>query len=293
MLKISFTDFWYGFQEDNNIITNILKEIFEEEIKITLPRQADVCFFTIYGKNHKRILRKFRDKSFLFLGENIRPNIFDAPFSLSGDFNSYGGKNMRLPLWYLEIDWFNTNIGTVRIEDVEPKLVEKGTFTADDFAKKKDCVAIFNNPEGTRIDMFEKLKSIMLVEAYGKLFKKSFDNGWDYIQKIKKMEDYKFNYCPENSLYPGYYTEKCFHAKVAGCIPIYFAESFVIKDFRKECFINMYDYLEFEDLAKFLKEIKNDYQYLAKIANEPLLHEIPDLNKIKNFLYKSIKKIIN
>ena len=63
MLKISFTDFWPGFQEKNNLITNILKEIFDEEIKITIPRQADVCFFTIFGKNHKRIIRKFREKS--------------------------------------------------------------------------------------------------------------------------------------------------------------------------------------------------------------------------------------
>ena len=107
MLKISFTDFWPGFQENNNLITNILKEIFEEEIKITLPRHADVCFLTICGKNHKRIIRKFKDKSFLFLGENIRPNIYDVPFMLSGDFNSYGGKNMRLPYGFWKLIGIN------------------------------------------------------------------------------------------------------------------------------------------------------------------------------------------
>ena len=107
------------------------------------------------------------------------------------------------------------------------------------------------------------------------------------------MANYKFNFCPENSLFPGYYTEKCFHAKLSGCIPIYFADSHVSKDFRKESFINMYDYLEFEKLAKYIEEIKNDYNLLAELANEPLLHEIPDLTNIKNFLYQSIKKIIN
>ena len=52
----------------------------------------------------------------------------------------------------------------------------------------------------------------------------------------------------------------------------------------------MYDYLEFEKLAKYIEEIKNDYNLLAELANEPLLHEIPDLTNIKNFLYQSIKK---
>ena len=293
MLKISFTDFWPGFQEDNNLITNILKEIFEEEIKITLPRHADVCFLTICGKNHKRIIRKFKDKSFLFLGENIRPNIYDVPFMLSGDFNSYGGKNMRLPLWFLEIDWYKSNLGIIQLEDVEKTLVNYGKFTSDDLARRQDCITIFNNEEGTRMDMFNKLNSVVEVEAFGKPFNNWFPTYSDYRSKIKKMGNFKFNYCPENSLYPGYYTEKCFHAKVAGCIPIYFAESHVNKDFRKDSFINMYDYLEFEELANFIKEIKNDYSFLAKLANEPLLHAIPNLNNIKNFLYQSIKKIIN
>ena len=163
MLKISFTDFWPGFQEKNNLITNILKEIFDEEIKITIPRQADVCFFTIFGKNHKRIIRKFREKSILFLGENIRPNIYDVPFTLSGDFNSYGGINMRLPLWFLEIDWYKSNLGIIQLEDIEKNLVNYGKFTSDDLARRQDCITIFNNKEGTRMDMFEKLKNVMEV----------------------------------------------------------------------------------------------------------------------------------
>ena len=110
MLKISFTDFWDGFDNNNNLIINILKDIFNPQIVITSPRNADVCFVTICGKNHKKILKKYREKCILFLGENIRPNNYNVPFSLSSDFNTYDGKNARLPLWYLEIDWYKTNI---------------------------------------------------------------------------------------------------------------------------------------------------------------------------------------
>ena len=71
-------------------------------------------------------------------------------------------------------------------------------------------------------------------------------------------------------------------------LDIYFADYHVHNDFRKESFINMYDYLEFKDLSKYLSEVKKDYSYLAKLANEPLLKNIPKLNSIKDFLLKSI-----
>ncbi len=304
MLKISFTDFWDGFDNNNNLIINILKDIFNPQIVITSPRNADVCFVTICGKNHKKILKKYREKCILFLGENIRPNNYNVPFSLSSDFNTYDGKNARLPLWYLEIDWYKTNLGVIKIDEIEKKLISYGKFKSDDFSKRKDCITIFNNPEGTRMFMLNKLNKIMSVESYGKLFNnplgpkmnhnlfnKIFPIYCDYQSKISKINNFKFNFCPENSLYPGYYTEKCFHAKVSGSIPIYFADSHVNKDFRKESFINIYDYIDFNDLTNYLIEIKNDYDFLSKLANEPLLKSMPSLDLIKNFLYKSINYI--
>tara|TARA_A100001035_G_scaffold254821_1_gene228970 strand:+ start:226 stop:1146 length:921 start_codon:yes stop_codon:yes gene_type:complete len=304
MLKISFTDFWIDFNEKNNLITNILNELFNSEILVTKPNKADVCFVSICGKKHKKVIEKYNEKCILFLGENIRPNKYKVPFSLTSDFNSYGGTNMRLPLWYFEIDWFRTNIGIIKVDEIEKKLINYGQLTADDIANRKDCITIFNNPEGSRMDMLKELEKIMYVEKYGTLFNNplgpktnnSFINKFfpvysDYQSKIEKMTNFKFNFCPENSLFPGYYTEKCFHAKIAGCIPIYFADYHVHNDFRKESFINMYDYLEFQDLSKYLSEVKKDYSHLAKLANEPLLKSIPKLNSIKDFLLKSITSI--
>ncbi len=293
MIKISFTDFWQGFNEENNIITNILRDIFETEIVITRPRKADICFVTIYGPNHKKIIKRFPEKCFLFLGENVRPNSYDVRYSLSCDFNDYQKSNMRLPLWYLEIDWFNTNLGTIKVNEIEKKLLNPGNLTPDILSSRKDCITIFNNQEGTRMDMYKKLKNIMEVDSYGKPFNNWFPTYSDYKSKIIKMGNYKFNFCPENSLYPGYYTEKCFHAKLAGCVPIYFAEPHVEKDFRKESFINLYDFLDFNLLEKHLKEIKDDYAYIAKLINEPLLNEMPRLDEIKKFLYETVKTLIN
>ena len=53
MLKVSFTDFWDGFKSNNNLITNILNDILETKVQITNPRNADICFVTIFGKTIK------------------------------------------------------------------------------------------------------------------------------------------------------------------------------------------------------------------------------------------------
>ena len=50
MLKISFTDFWIEFNEKNNLITNILNELFNSEILITKPNKADVCLYDYFLK---------------------------------------------------------------------------------------------------------------------------------------------------------------------------------------------------------------------------------------------------
>ena len=75
---------------------------------------------------------------------------------------------MRLPLWYLEIDWYETNLGTIKVREIEKKLLSYGNTTPDNLSKRRDCVAIFNNEEGTRMEVFRKLKNIMNVDGYGR-----------------------------------------------------------------------------------------------------------------------------
>ena len=68
---------------------------------------------------------------------------------------------MRLPLWYFEIDWFRTNIGIIKVDEIEKRLINNGQFTADDIANRKDCITIFNNPEGSRMDMPELISKVL------------------------------------------------------------------------------------------------------------------------------------
>ena len=104
-MKIAFLDFWPGFQPKNNFFFYLLRDSFEK-VKLVKPRFAEVIFFSCFGDEHKD--KKFvNKKKIYYTGENIAPNFDQADISLSFEFNDYEGKNYRLPLWMLHIDWFN------------------------------------------------------------------------------------------------------------------------------------------------------------------------------------------
>ena len=45
--------------------------------------------------------------------------------------------------------------------------------------------------------------------------------------------------CPENGLYPGYYTEKIPEAFYSGCLPITWADENIVADFNSRAFLNL------------------------------------------------------
>lgn len=288
-LSVNFVDFWNGHDPTNNIITNTIRHYIFPDIEITSsPKDADIIFVTIYGSNHLNVIQQYREKCILWLGENKRPNNYGCPFSISFDFHSYNKTNFRQPLWYSEIDWFGTQLGVIHINNVQKELVDPLEITTADIQDFEFCITVFNNPEGERILLYQLLDSYKKVSAFGKPFGNWFPTYKDYRDKITKLSGHKFNLCPENSCQPGYYTEKCIHAKLAKNLPIYKAESFVKYDFRPASFINLYDYKTAESCVEHIKLLDKHPHLLAAQINEPLLYCKPNLDEFVNFLRYSI-----
>ena len=141
---------------------------------------------------------------------------------------------------------------------------------------------IFNNPEGTKIEMYRKLCEIGTVDAFGRPFGNWFPTYENYRDKIKKMAGYQFNLCPENSYYPGYYTEKCIHAKLSG-VYLYIWQIHMLKPISGVLiFLNIYDYKDLDSLISEISQLKHTDGW--KIASEPLLNKMPTLDGIREFL---------
>jgi len=218
-MKISFTDFWQyprSFDPNNNFLIHLIRSI-RDDVIVTSPSEADVIIYTIFGNEH----RMYNCKKIFFSGENLRPNYDECDYSITYDFDDYGGKNVRIPLWVHYIDWFR--VGSY--DNPEYLIPEEYLYTENKFSikpKSKFCSAVYSNPIGNRNEVSNILSSYKMVERFGKVHDNKLPDGERY--KMDIISDYKFNICFENSIHPGYYTEKLLHAKVAGCIPIYYAD---------------------------------------------------------------------
>jgi hypothetical protein len=276
-IKIAYSDFWYPFDPKNTFYNELLKFLGYEVEIVDLKQSPNILFYSCYTHDHRMVDRS-RTKKIFVTGENVRPNFNECDYSISFDFPDYGGKNIRLPLWLFQIDWFNkenyTNPEYVIPQD---KLYENDWMKKQ---KTKFCCIVFNTYSHYRAEMIEKLSRYKKVDCYGKPF-----GNWFYGEKnkINVLSDYKFNICFENSLYPGYYTEKPIHSKTAGCIPIYWADKYCYNDFNQGSFLNLNDCNNSVDLLiqKIIEMDSNQTRY-ENMKNTSLYKNKPSIDYVIN-----------
>ena len=122
MIRLNFVDFWNGFDKKNNYFYHLLSSSNEVVIDEEDP---DILFFSVDYSNvgEREKYKNHRCKKVFFTGESVSPN-FDSDASISMtnhqahysigkcdfaftfDF-SKDPRHYRLPLWVLQIDWFN------------------------------------------------------------------------------------------------------------------------------------------------------------------------------------------
>ena len=104
------------------------------------------------------------------------------------------------------------------------------------------------------------------------------------------MKNYLINFCPENELYPGWYTEKVPDAFLAGNISLTWADQNIRTDFNKKSFINLNDY-RIDELDSLFKEFRSS-DFISKFFKEPLLLDSININQEIEFC-KTILKNFN
>jgi alpha(1,3/1,4) fucosyltransferase len=114
-------------------------------------------------------------------------------------------------------------------------------------------------------------------------------------EKHAVLREYRFNIAFENSVAPGYTTEKIFEPLICNTIPIYWGDPFVTNDFNPGAFINVSNFKDYDAVIKHLAELESNEDLLLKILNEPPLHNniVPGHlkeEKLISFLEKVIYK---
>ncbi len=79
-------------------------------------------------------------------------------------------------------------------------------------------------------------------------------------EKTEVLRNYKFVFCFENAVFPGYVTEKIFDCLVSGSIPVYFGAPDIENFVPKDCFVNFADFKSIAELDAYLRSMdKNTY----------------------------------
>lgn len=283
-MNISFSDFWTGFEWNNNFFADLIKSMYPNYNIIPFSNDStDILIYSCFGTHHHHADRK-KVKKIFYTGENKRPNYSECDYSFTFDFDDYGGKNIRIPLWLMQIDWFNKkNYGNPQF------VIPQSELRSNVFSKKpktKFCSIVFNSLIPNRVEILEKLSKYKKIDCYGVPFGNHF-YGEDVKYRI--ISDYKFNICFENSLFPGYYTEKLIHAKTAGCLPLYSADKNCEKDFNSESFLNLSNFKNMDAFIEKIIELDNDEKEYTNIASKYLFEgKEPSLETIKYELRKII-----
>jgi hypothetical protein len=267
MINLSFCDFWDSFNFYDNFFSRYFYNLFKNKIKITSIDNANVVIYSVFGNNHTKLDKKNIKKIF-FTGENIKPNLSDCDLSFTFDTNSYDDKNIRIPLWYHYIDWFNKGSydGEKNCHLISPKNFKGSWFKKP---KTKSCCAIFSNPKKERFDMIDRLSKYMKVDCYGKPFG-NMSHG--ILDKYEKLSSYKASLCFENGLGSGYVTEKLLHARTCGNLAIYWGTDDVNLDFNTNGFINLKNFNSMEDCAEEVNNVLNDENLYNEIINQPIFN---------------------
>lgn len=268
-MKLSFCDFWDGFLPHENFFTDLFKDIFTN-VEVVSPHEAEVLIFSCFGQLHTKI-DSSKVRKIFFTGENKRPNFNECDLSFTFDLDEYNGRNIRIPLWLLQIDWFNKrDYGNPQFI-ISKDAILKNQFT--EINKTKFCGAVFNVEKPERIEAVRLLRQYKPVDTYGKPF-----GSWFYgeYRKLQILSEYKFSICFENTIYPGYCTEKLIHARIAGNIPLYYGDKAVNSEFNSSSFINLLDYSTLEDFVEYVKYIDSNNTAYESYISAPFFVTQPE-----------------
>jgi len=278
-MKICFLDFWGDFNPNNNFIINSIRLCMENVEIVENPDNSDIIFCSLFGQEHK--IYTNTKKIIFFSGENVRPTYVTYHKSISFDFEE-NDKNIRIPLWYFYVDWFK--VGTYG--NPSYLIPVEYLYGENEFSKKiknKFCCTVFSNPHPDRFLIMNLINTYKKVDGFGKAHTNRLPDGEKF--KMDIISDYKFNICFENTIHPGYFTEKLLHAKISGSIPIYNGHESIKSDFNPDCFINVIN-SSGDDVMKLIKQIDCDDNLYRKYLEQPLFTEKIDINKVIEKIYK-------
>ncbi len=294
-LKIAYVCQFPGYE--NDFIFRLIKHLHASGVEQVSPKLCDLLIVGPFAQKWLGLRLKFRSVYKLIMagrryaprtlyqtGENTRWNAIPADFSISSDLGVSATNHFRFPLWMSMFDWTHEGFTSKGVDRFGPlvKIDQLLRPLGPQKGRRAQAVLISSHLKEPRVTLLNAVKSVMEVDCYGEAFASLSSRASRDFLKVDVCRDKQFALCPENSLYPGYYTEKIPDAFACGCIPITWCDGNVCHDFNPNAIINMARYAAtgYAEGLRAALEPKS----LEMLRDQPLLLNRPTLDGIKAFL---------
>jgi GR25 family glycosyltransferase involved in LPS biosynthesis len=293
VVVVAFSDMWPGFNYNQNFMIDSLRHEVKtyyaggvKEIKGVLyskEQVPDVVIVGPYSMDWKSIPTSI--PKVYFSGENWNlPDESDIDLFITSSRKKHS-KFVRIPTWMTFIDWFtdSTSLPT-HLEDNPIRIPLHFAMTSHPvpFESRSDfCAFVVSNPICQfRNQTFEAIHRYKHVNSGGHLYNniggqlelKYPGGGCGDISKHHFFAKHRFTISFENSQADGYITEKVLHAKMAGCVPLYWGDKNT-DDFVEGSIVNLSHVSSPEQVRIILQKLEENPALCSKIASTPILNE--------------------
>ena len=303
-IRVSFRDFWPNFRPEDFFLPLIRRatgvavttvpgfSTCDLEIVSVFPRVSLIERGLKRGKSlvfrkgnqtsSARLLTTFPSRyakaSIWYTGECIQPprGLWTRTWSFEPDCSPHG--NYYVPIWWLQFPEL-VNAEPARLPDenrsgipitLAETLRSRNLGVA---SRSKFCCAFLNWNPPIREKVVRTLREVGEVDVYGLL------TGNVARKKVDVAHDYRFMFCGENTVHPGYVTEKIFDAWALGCVPIWLGddrEGFL----NPKAYLQVTDYPDEEALVDAVRLVNSSAKLREEIVSAPLLLRPPDLEPL-------------
>lgn len=281
---IGFSDMWPGFNTNSNFIMDALRQ--ESSIVFRgVPWSAGVEVHLLiagpFGTSWKG-----STVPLVFFTAESHPAPEDERFRL---FLTSSVKedetHMRIPTWMTFIDWYSG--ATVLPGDSQDNPIRLPLHFATHVhpvpfeSRSAFCAFVVSNPTcAMRNEAFQALHTHRPVTSGGALFNniggplalKYPGGGSGDLSKHHFFSQHQFSLSFENAQQEGYITEKVLHAKMAGCVPLYWGAN-TDSDFAPNAILNLSRLGSASQIVDVVRQLEANPAVCAAIAATPLLNE--------------------
>lgn len=254
LIKVKYIDLPQGVKAEGEYSYQLLSRDYD----VRLCDDPDYVFCFPFGREHL----KYDCVKILLIGENTVPDFNLYDYAIGFDHLKLDDRFLRVPLFayypaYRKPDLYKW----------EP--------TDEELLNREFCSFVVSNSRGDplRETFFRELSKYKQVSSGGRYLN---NIGGPVSDKVEFCRKYKFNIAFENSVSPGYTTEKVMEPLIGHSVPIYYGNPTVEEDVSPECLVRV---TSSDDMKRAIEEIvyldQDDEAYLAKCRAKAFVHPDP------------------